>query len=91
MAAGETLCEPSMGWGVEKLSKADCHHFLLPEKNPFSQPGSLNSPVSGSELNRPFPAVDSSAPAADCLLFYPVLPVCLCVQQLCKVAIKELN
>lgn len=90
MAAGEALCEPGTG-EKKNPSKDGCHHFLLPEKNLFSQPESLNSPVSGSELNRPFLALLSSAPTTDCLLFYPVLLLCLCVLQLCKVAIKELN
>ena len=80
----------SPAWGKKLHPRVAVTIFSFQRKI-SSQPESLNSPVSGSELNRPFLAVVSSAPAADCLLFYPVLPLCLCVQQLCKVAIKELN
>lgn len=88
MAADEAVCEDSMGENTP--SKGNCHHFLLPEKN-LSQPVSVNSPVSGSELNRPFPTLFPLRPPLIVSFFYPVLPLCLCVQQLCKVAIKELN
>lgn len=70
--------------------RVTCDHFLLPEKN-LSQPVFVNSSVSGSELNRPFPALFPLRPPLIVSFFYPVLPLCLCVQQLCKVAIKELN
>ena len=87
VAAGEALWEP--GVGGKPHPRVAVTIFSLRRK--ISQPGSVNSLVGGSELNRPFPAVVSPAPTAQRLLFYPVLPLHLCGRQLCKVAIKELN